>query len=209
MANACKCCIHKQRKKIDKEIVSGKPHAQIARSFNVGELSVRGHAKNHLPKTLVKNKETRELLHSNSLLSEMTELVQKCKEILDRNIGKRDNISLSAARELREIFSFFVRVKIHIGEVQNNDLQEYKRRHLEVLEHLDIEELEYISAVMGKAEARYKGLPEPDLEKEHKLLMCLYYLHELQLKETDEDDTDMRYRKASIKREFEERKKCK
>jgi len=206
MANACKCCIHKRRNMIDKEIVSGKPHAQIARKFNVGELSVRGHAKNHLSKTLVKNEEVRELLHGKSLLSEMTELVHKCKDILDRNIGKKDNISLSAARELREIFSFFVRIKIDIEGVQKNDVQEYNRRQIEILKHLDRDELEYLSTLMVKAGARYNGQPDPDPEKEDQILSDLYYMHGLQKSELSENATDIRYRKASIKRRFEERK---
>ena len=206
MANACKCCIHKRRNMIDKEIVSGKPHAQIARKFNVGELSVRGHAKNHLSKILVKNEEVRGLLHSKSLLSEMTELVHKCKDILDRNIGKKDNISLSAARELREIFSFFVRIKIDIEGVQKNDIQEQNRKQIEILKHLDCDELEYMSTLMAKAGARYNGQPDPAPEKEDQLLSDLYYMHGLQKNELCEDTTDIRHRKVSIKRRFEERK---
>jgi len=206
MANACKCCIHKQKNKIDKEIVSGKPHAQIARKFDVGELSVRGHAKNHLSRILVKNEEVRGLLHSKSLLSEMTELVHKCKDILDRNIGKKDNISLSAARELREIFSFFVRIKIDIEGVQKNDVQEYNRRQIEILKHLDRDELEYMSTLMTKAGARYEGQPDPDPEKEDQILSDLYYMHGLQKNELSEDTTDIRYSKASIKRRFKGRK---
>ena len=191
---------------IDKEIVSGKPHAQIARKFNVGELSVRGHAKNHLSKILVKNEEVRGLLHSKSLLSEMTELVHKCKDILDRNIGKKDNISLSAARELREIFSFFVRIKIEIEGVQKNDVQEYNRKQIEILKHLDCDELEYMSTLMVKAGARYEGQPDPDPEKENRILSDLYYMHGLQKNELGEDTADIRYRKGAIRRRFEKQR---
>jgi hypothetical protein len=191
---------------IDKEIVSGKPHAQIARKFNVGELSVRGHAKNHLSKTLVRNEDARELLHSKSLLSEMTELVHKCKDILERNIGKRDNISLSAARELREIFSFFVRIKIDIEGVQKNDAQEHNRRQSEILKHLDCDELEYMSILMTKAGARYEGQPDPDPEKEDQILSDLHYMHGLQKNELSDDTADIRYRKNAIRRRFENQK---
>ena len=136
----------------------------------------------------------------------MTELVHKCKDILDRNIGKKDNISLSAARELREIFSFFVRIKIDIEGVQKNDVQEHNRRQIAILKHLDCDELEYMSILMTKAGARYEGQPDPDPEKEDQILSDLYYMHGLQKNELSDDTADIRYRKGAIRRRYENQK---
>ncbi len=161
MANACKCCIHKQRNKIDKEIVRGKPHAQIARKFNVGELSVRGHARNHLPKTMVKNKEARELLHSSTLLKEMQGLVDTAKGILNRaeNNG-HSMISLAAIKELRQIFEFWTKINLYLKESKDRSelIGKRERTQIEVLKCLSVDELETMNSLWQKAIDTYNGV---------------------------------------------------
>ena len=153
MANACRCCIHKQRNMIEKEIVNSIPHAQIARKFNVGMFSVRGHAKNHLPKTLVKNEAVREMLHDDNLLADIKELVEKTKAILKKSEKKdRPMIALAAIRELRSTYKFLCELAVHLYDGQKNEDGDGEeiRKQIDRLGKLSDKELSLLDKLLGK-----------------------------------------------------------
>ena len=110
---------------------------------------------NHLPPTLVKNEEIKEMLHSHNLLTDMKTLVIKTKTILNRAEKKGHSmISLAAIRELRSTYEFMCKMSVYLHEVQKEeevvenkyDKQEQIRR----LKRLNVEELQLFKKLIVK-----------------------------------------------------------
>ncbi len=153
MGQKCCICIHDRRIEIEKEILHGLPHSKIALKYDVGMMSVRRHAQNHLSRQLVKHKETRELLHSDSLLQELNSLVDRTKAILDDSEdNKKHVISLRAIAELRNTYELFVKLALTMKEVIDKDEEENKQVVMDKLKVFTEDELELYSQLLEKME---------------------------------------------------------
>ncbi len=154
MGMRCKVCTSDNKLAIEKQIIQGIAHLKISKTFGVPNLSIRNHAMNHLSKKLLKREEAKEFLHSSTLLKEMQELVSKCKVILDRaESNGHSMVSLSAIRELRQIYEFWTKIHLYLKE-SNDDSEligERERKQLEILGCLSDEELDTMDALWQKA----------------------------------------------------------
>ena len=99
MARPCTICTHPQRREIDTLLATGTSAAEAARSFHLGERSMRRHADTHLPAALVQAAQTDDDARDLDVLNEAKTLYWRTKRILaDADDAKT---SLAAIREAR------------------------------------------------------------------------------------------------------------
>ncbi len=161
MAMRCTVCSHEKKRQIDRAIVKSIAHTKIAKTYGVSNQSVRNHAMNHLSKKLLQSEETKELLHSSTLLKEMQELVETAKRILARaESNGHSMISLAAIKELRQIFEFWTKIRLYLQENKDDSelTVESKRKQVEVLRCLSTDELLTMEALWKKATDIYNGV---------------------------------------------------
>ncbi len=154
MGMRCVICSHSKKLEIEKEIIRGTAHTKIAKIYGVSNLSVRNHTMNHLSRQLVKHKETRELLHSNNLLNEIEDLLEKSKSILEKaeSEGKL-NTALNAIRQTRATIELLCKLATYMKDVQQKDEQEERRIEVDKLNNLSVKELKLLSELRRKAES--------------------------------------------------------
>jgi hypothetical protein len=98
----CSICSHADRESINKAIVAQEPFRNIARRFDTSLSAVYRHGKEHLPKTLVKAVEAREVVHGEDLLGQLLTLRDKTMSILDQAEATGDlRVALYAIKEAR------------------------------------------------------------------------------------------------------------
>ncbi len=82
------------------------------------------HAKNHLSRQPLKSQETKEMLHSRNLFQDVEKFIEKTNSILHRaDTEDQHFISLTAVRELRQIYEFLIKFSIYMREAQEADNQ--------------------------------------------------------------------------------------
>lgn len=100
MAQECSVCRDKRRKDIDRLLVSGTPLRDIAgRMVGVSKSSLARH-KEHLPATLLKAQEAKEIARGDDLLGQLKDLQLKTLSILAK-AGKDHRLALSAIAQAR------------------------------------------------------------------------------------------------------------
>jgi hypothetical protein len=103
MSQSCKVCSHSDRDKIDQILISGTEYRKISETFSVSISSLFRHKSSHLPDTLVKAREAREIIKADSLIAEVKSLREKTLNILQRFEDSGDlRGAIVAVRELRE-----------------------------------------------------------------------------------------------------------
>jgi hypothetical protein len=80
---ACTVCAHPEKTAIDRAIVGGTPNRLIASHYDVTERAVRNHKANHLPATLAKAREAKEVSHADDLLDQVRRLHTRTLAILE------------------------------------------------------------------------------------------------------------------------------
>jgi len=84
MAQKCTVCSHESIKEINKALINGVAIRKISEQFGLTPSSIHRHRVSHLPETLVKAKEAKEVCESGELWTEMVSLKTTCIEILDK-----------------------------------------------------------------------------------------------------------------------------
>lgn len=83
MPRACTVCSHPEREAIDRALVEGTPNRRIASHHDVTERAVRNHKANHLPATLAKSQDAREVAEADDLLAQVRDLQTRTLAILE------------------------------------------------------------------------------------------------------------------------------
>ncbi|MEX0681663.1 MAG: hypothetical protein WD097_09805 [Balneolales bacterium] len=155
MAQRCRVCAHQKTQEIDKAIVEGLPHTQIADMYGINNQSVRLHAQNHLPAKLVKAVEKDESKHAEGILEGINGLLERTKRILDEAEQKGYNrLALEAIRESRSTYELLSRIaatleKYRTKEVDNGK-EDAEQAHAEGLKALSTPELQTYIQLQGK-----------------------------------------------------------
>jgi transposase-like protein len=103
MPRRCTVCAHPKVEAIDMALVAGEPYRSVANRYeSLSQAAVQRHEENHLPATLSKAKEAREVSRADDLLASVRGLHRRALSIL----GKAEEAgelrtALSAIREAR------------------------------------------------------------------------------------------------------------
>lgn len=117
MAMKCSVCAHPDLENINRALVSGQSNRSVAAQYNLAVTSVRRHKNNHLPKTLVKAQEVKEIVEADSVMSDVKMLRERGLALLDKAESKGDVKNTCAAlREVRGIIELLAKVN---GEIEN------------------------------------------------------------------------------------------
>lgn len=113
----CTICIHPMVEQINFAILEGKESFRtISHQFGVSVDALKRHAKNHIPKTLVKSQKAKEEARADSLIEKMKELQEKTDKILSQAEERGDlKTCLIAIRESRENVNLLAKL---LGELQ-------------------------------------------------------------------------------------------
>ena len=112
----CLVCTHKQRSAIDKAILEGETLPYLAQRFTVSRRSLFNHKQKHIPATLLKAKEIKEVAMADTLLGRIQALEAKAMELLEKaeRAGKV-KVALSGVREARGCLELLAKLT---GELQ-------------------------------------------------------------------------------------------
>ena len=160
MTMRCKVCSHDKREVIEKEVLRGVPHLRIGKKYGMSDLSVRNHAMNRLSKELVKAKEIKDLLHSETIVNEITFLYNKCRKIL-KKAGKKGSLdtSLKAIAQARDTIELLCKLSAYASRGQELEAQGSREIDKEKLKRLSIDELVLFQRLLSK----YNGGSEDEI----------------------------------------------
>ncbi len=91
MPRTCTVCNHAKRPAINRDLVAGRSLRDIATQFQLSSSAVDRHKREHLPATMIKAKESREVAEGASLLAQL------------QNLGRDTRAVLDAARSFAEV----------------------------------------------------------------------------------------------------------
>ncbi len=116
MPRPCTICTHPQREEIDKALVEGKQaFTSLATLYDVSEIALRRHKKNHLPEQLVKAEGAKEAAQAEDLLEQLKGLRNKAYSILLQAEKSGElRTALSAIKEARSCLELLAKL---IGEL--------------------------------------------------------------------------------------------
>ncbi len=84
MGRKCSICSHPQINKINEMLVTGIPLTEITSVFNdITEMSLMRHRDNHLPKTLSKAQEAREMAEGDAVMGELKRCFERVNLLFD------------------------------------------------------------------------------------------------------------------------------
>jgi methylthioribose-1-phosphate isomerase len=84
MPRVCTICSHVQRDAIERALVESAPKRRIAAGFGVTEQALRRHEERHLPNTLTRASEVREVIRADDLLGLARRLRAEPLDVLER-----------------------------------------------------------------------------------------------------------------------------
>ena len=97
-------CIHSEREKIDKDLIAGLSFRKISRRFKIDKSSLFRHKARHLPVTLIKAEDAREIESSENLWDQIEWLRAKALSISRKAEEREDyRAALAGIRELVRI----------------------------------------------------------------------------------------------------------
>ncbi len=119
MPRRCTVCAHPQREEIDRAIARGESYRGIAQRYSVSVTAIYRHAKAHLPQPVQAAVQAEMVEHGASILSQVRELNQKARQLLDE-AASRGRYAGAAAflREARELLILEARL---LGELDSRD----------------------------------------------------------------------------------------
>lgn len=116
MPRKCTICAHPKRAEIDQLIVEGVPYRSIAGQFSVSKSAVERHAKSHIPKTLAKAHEAKEVSRADDLLARAREYETRAVALLEKAAEEDDyGTALRGIREARSCLELLARMR---GEIE-------------------------------------------------------------------------------------------
>ncbi len=102
MPRTCTVCTHSEREAIDEALVGGSSNLSVSSLFDVSEAAVRRHKSNHLPATLAKAEEAKEVSRADDLLNQVRALQNKTLNLLLKAESAGDlRTALQGVREAR------------------------------------------------------------------------------------------------------------
>ncbi len=103
MPRACTVCTHPERKAIDEALVAGESTGTLAGRYRtIDERALRRHRANHLPATLAKAEEAKEVSRADDLLKQVRALQAKTLNLLLKAESAGDlRTALQGVREAR------------------------------------------------------------------------------------------------------------
>lgn len=115
----CSICTNKAKEAIDQALVAAGSRRTIANQYGLSDAAVGRHRENHLPATLVKAVESRELAHGENLLDRVNGLVDSALASLERAEGKGNEREVQGAiRETRHSLELVGRIT---GELRDSN----------------------------------------------------------------------------------------
>ena len=147
MPRTCTVCRHERLKEINRALVEGIAFPVLVAKYRVSKDALSRHKANHLPATLVKAQEAREVARADDLLDEVRSLQARALTILDRAERVGDlRTALGAIREARGNLELLAKL---VGQIDERP---------QVLLHLSQEWLELratiVEALEGHQEAK-------------------------------------------------------
>lgn len=116
MARVCSICTHAGRGEINSALVAGEPFRRIAARFGVTEQAIRRHQAGHLPATLARAQQAKEVARADDLLRQVRGLAAKSIAILNRAEQAGDlKVALSGIREARECVALLLKARGELG----------------------------------------------------------------------------------------------
>ncbi len=128
MPRRCTVCAHPQREEIERAIARGESYRRIAAQYSVSLTSLRRHVQAHLPQQVQAAVQAEMVEHGASILSQVRELNQKARQLLDEAATNRRYSGAAAfLKEARELLTLEARL---LGELDT-------RERVEVHNYLD------------------------------------------------------------------------
>jgi hypothetical protein len=100
----CTTCVHSQRDTIDAALVAGESFRYVALRFGTSAAALFRHKAEHLPASMTKAREAKEITQADDLLGQVRELQRRTMAILDMATAEETSdlkIALAAIREAR------------------------------------------------------------------------------------------------------------
>lgn len=167
MANLCATCNHPNRIEIDRALIQGKAVSVLSRKHGVSANSLHYHKENHLTRQLVTAMEKKQLTEDFNLLERIDDILNKAKDIFDRNYAKkRDGIALKALKEQRSTIELLAKISFALHEVKKlegehlsqQQVEEQEQEYMESLKILTFEELVIYQKLTEKIESQDKTI---------------------------------------------------
>jgi hypothetical protein len=174
-ARICKICNldEKDRKEVDRQLVQGKSKSIIARTYNVPVDSLNYHKAHHLTPRLVAAVESWEVRESKNILSELSQLMEETREILQEARAKEHNgLALKAIQQIRGNLSLLAAIENEIfkqqqsGLIDESELEQFRAWQAEranigdQLKELSPEDLSIVRDVCIKKISRMNSIKE-------------------------------------------------
>jgi len=120
MARKCSVCISQDLNEINKALVASVSFREISRQFGIDKSALSRHKKSHIPATLSKAEEAKELTRANNLIDEIERLRIKAERIGIKAEEKGDyRTALAGIRELTRIVEILAKMR---GELQDQSV---------------------------------------------------------------------------------------
>lgn len=103
MPRTCTVCSHELRPEIERALVSGEPTRKIASRYeSLSQAAVSRHSREHLPSSLARSQDAREVAEADDLLAQVRGLQERTLAILETAEDTRQHrTALSAIKEAR------------------------------------------------------------------------------------------------------------
>jgi hypothetical protein len=122
MPRTCTICTHEQGEQIDTALLKGEPYRRIAQRFTASPDAVLRH-KSHLPRTLAKAEEAREMAQAGTLLQRLTDLHAETLTILkEARQNRNGELALKAIARLEKQLELEARLIGQLNEAPQVNL---------------------------------------------------------------------------------------
>jgi hypothetical protein len=120
MARKCSVCMSQDVNEINSALVGSVSFREISRQFGINKSALSRHKKSHIPVTLCKAEEAKELTKANNLIDEIERLRIKAERIGRKAEEKGDyRTALAGIRELTRIVELLAKMR---GELQGESV---------------------------------------------------------------------------------------
>jgi transposase-like protein len=118
MPKQCPVCGHPERQEIEKALLGGSATLpEIAQRFSLPKWSLYRHKHRHLPSTLIKAQEAKEVARADSLLDQLKQLQKKALTLLDKAEAAGDlRTALQGVREAKGCLELLAKLQGELAQ---------------------------------------------------------------------------------------------
>jgi len=117
MPKQCPVCVHNERQEIEKTLLGSATLPEIAQRFALSKWAVYRHKHRHLPSTLIKAQEAKEVARADSLLDQLKHLQQKALTLLDKAEAAGDlRTALQGVREAKGCLELLAKLQGELAQ---------------------------------------------------------------------------------------------